>query len=799
VLKRTALIAAAALIVLAGGIGLGLTLRGGPESDGNAGADVAAHEASASVPETHRPFAVIDEYCISCHGTDKRSGRLAFDEFDVTDAVGEAARLERIVRKVRAGMMPPAGEPRPERAALDALADEIASRLDEAAAATPNPGAPVLHRLNRAEYANAIRDLLALDVDVTTLLPADDAAEGFDNIADVLVASPALIEGYVSAAMKISRQAIGDMTMLPARTVYEAPAGLDQSEHVEGLPIGTRGGLIVTHNFPLDAEYEFEIAAGAGFGFGRRSSTAPPPELVLTFDGEPAPTEDPRRFTARMPAGPVQIGVALADRAHADGVEDFYAGPPRVAGVSQLTIIGPHNATGPGESPSRREIFSCRPASPADEEPCAREILARLATSAFRRPVSEDGEEVDFLMGVYAEGRDRGGFEAGVERALAQLLIDPRFLFRIEETPDGLPDGAAYRISDLALASRLSFFLWSSIPDTELIETASEGRLSEPDTLRAEVERMLADPRAHALVDNFAGQWLHLRELEAVEPDTPAWDENLRRSLKRETELLFETIMSEDRSILELLDADYTFLDERLAQHYGVPGVRGSYFRRVALADDSPRRGLLGQGSVLTVTSVANRTSPVIRGAWILENILGSPPPPPPPGVETDLDNQAASQASTLRARLEAHRADAVCASCHNIMDPIGLSLENFDLIGAWREVDAGEPIDATGALVDGTPLDGPADLRRALLDRSASFVGVATEKLMTYALGRGLEHYDMPAVRAVVASAAEDDYRFSSLIYGVVTSEPFMMRMATARGDSGPDPSLALQSGSGE
>jgi hypothetical protein len=456
------------------------------------------------------------------------------------------------------------------------------------------------------------------------------------------------------------------------------------------------------------------------------------------------------------------------------------------------------NATGRGDSPSRRKIFSCRPAQPADEEPCAREILARLATSAFRRPVAQDGEEVDFLMGFYQQGRERADFDGGVERALAQLLIDPRFLFRVEDQREDLSLGETYRISDIDLASRLSFFLWSSIPDEPLLEAASAGRLSDPEALRAEVDRMLADPRAHALVDNFAGQWLHLRELAAVEPDTPDWDENLRASFQRETELLFETVMREDRSILELLDADYTFLDERLASHYGIPGVRGSYFRRVALDGNSPRRGLLGHGSVLTVTSVANRTSPVVRGSWILENILGAPPPPPPPGVETNLDEESATQASTLRERLQAHRADQVCASCHNIMDPIGLSLENFDLIGGWRDLDAGEPIDASGVLVDGTPVASPADLREALLDRSRSFVEVATEKLMTYALGRGIEHYDMPAVRAVVAAASEDDYRFSSIVYGVVMSEPFQMRVA-ANEEAQADQDDATLSGSGD
>ena len=503
-------------------------------------------------------------------------------------------------------------------------------------------------------------------------------------------------------------------------------------------------------------------------------------EVDVTIDGAPVTVEDHGRFRMRMPAGPASVGVALLDRERFHGVEFVYAPLRdfRSSSVRSLVIMGPYDATGPGDTESRRRIFACAPDAAAEEAPCARRSLARLATLALRRPVAEDDAKVETFMTFYEAGRAEGDFETGMQRALARLLVDPEFLFRFEAEPEDAEPGAVYPVSDLELASRLSFFLWSSLPDAALIEVAAAGRLSEPEVLRAQVERMLADPRAEALVENFAGQWLELRALDAVEPETRAWDANLRGALRQETEMLFASLIEEDRSVLDLLDADYTFVNDRLAAHYGMEGVRGGHFRRVALDDDSPRRGVLGHGSVLTVTSVANRTSPVIRGAWILENFLGAPVPTPPPGVETDLDAPDGELPTTLRERLELHRADPVCGSCHGIMDPVGLALENFDLIGGWREIDAGEPIDASGVLVDGTPIAGPADLRNALLDRSDAFVTVATEKLMTYALGRTLEAYDMPAVRTVVSDAAASDYAFSELIYGVAASTPFQMRM---------------------
>lgn len=727
----------------------------------------------------------IDRYCLNCHNDADRAGDLVLDAAVISAAAAEADVSESVIRKLRTGMMPPAGEPRPDRETLDAVAHWLETEVDAAAEQHPNPGAPALHRLNRAEYANAVRDLLALEVDVASLLPADDSADGFDNIAGVLTISPALIEGYVAAGMKLSRLAIGDLTMLPKTVVYRVPGGLDQAGHFDGLPLGTRGGLIVTHHFPLEAEYEFSIGGGGGGGGGiggrggRGGGGAPAAtSIVLNFDGEPVATQNPRRFRMRMPAGPVEIAAAVVDRSRGDGVTDYHSSRGRPGGITQIQIDGPFNATGAGDSPSRQRIFSCYPQAPADEPACAREILAGLASSAYRRPLAADAAEVDFLFDFYEQGRADSGFDGGIERALAMLLVNPRFLFRIESEPADLAPGEAYRISDLDLASRLSFFLWSSIPDAELLALADAGRLGEPDTLRGQVRRMLADPKASALVDNFAGQWLYLRALEDVAPESPDWDDNLRRAMRQETELLFEAIVSENRPITELLDADYSFVDERLASHYGIEGVKGSYFRRVELPADSPRRGILGHGSLLTVTSVANRTSPVVRGAWILENLIGAPPPAPPAGVESNLDEASIAAVTSLRERLEQHRENPTCASCHTIMDPVGLSLENFDLIGAWRTSDSGHPIDATGVLVDGTRIEGPVALRQALLDRREAFVTVATEKLATYALGRGIEHHDMPAIRAVVRSAADDDYRFESLIHGIVTSVPFQMRV---------------------
>ena len=726
------------------------------------------------------PQAVLDRYCVTCHSDRTRAGGLALEKRTVADASSDPQIWEKVIRKVETGMMPPSGAPRPERASLDGLATAAAQSIDRAAAVAPNPGAPALHRLNRGEYANAIRDLLDLPIDPTTMLPGDDSSEGFDNMASVLSVSPALMQAYVSAAAKISRLAVGDLTTTATIATYQAPRGLAQSAHREGMPLGTRGGILVEHVFPLDAEYELRVGRG-GAGFGLSAVGAEEP-VEITLDGQRVRLigrDAPRaEGPLRISAGPHTIGVAVVRKTNSYGVDDLFSELAISSGIQSLTINGPLNPTGPGDTPSRRRIFSCRPARPQDEAPCARKILSSLATRAWRRPVSASDTTVDTLLEFFDSGRKLRGFDTGIQYALARVLVDPQFIYRFERAPGGVRPGAAYRISNLELASRLSFFLWSSIPDEDLLQVAAAGRLVEPKVLEQQTRRMLSDPRAGALIDNIAGQWLLLRELEDIAPGTKEFDGNLRYSFKRETELLFETIVREDRSVLDLIDADYTFVDERLARHYGIPDIRGSRFRRVTLAGDE-RRGLLGHGSLLTVTSAGDRTSPVKRGKWILENLMGAPVPSPPTDVDTTLNETATAGAKPLsvRQRLERHRANPACASCHAIMDPIGFSLENYDLIGHWRASDGGVPVNTEGRLPDGTALSGPASVRRALLDRREAVAATATEKLLTYALGRRLEYYDMPAVRKIVRAAAADNYRFSSLVDGVVRSTPFQMK----------------------
>ena len=722
--------------------------------------------------------ATIDRYCATCHNQRVKAGGLALDTLDVSAAGREPHTWEKVVRKVRTGMMPPSGSPRPDRATLDRLAGSIEQAIDRAAASSPNPGAPGLHRLNRSEYGNAVRDLLDLPVNPDALLPADDSSEGFDNMASVLSVSPALMQAYVNAAAHISRIAVGDPTISAGVTTYIPPRNMSQTGHREGMPLGTRGGLEVTHIFPLDAEYEFRVGRAGGGLFGLAPvGTGDPVEITL--NGERVRLLDNNTRGAvrlKIPAGPQKIGVAVVRRANARGVDDLYAELANVAGVNNLAINGPLNPTGPGNTPSRRKIFVCTPESPAQETSCARRILSTLATRAFRRPVSEKDPSVDTLIGFFESGRTLRGFDTGIQYALARVLVDPQFIYRFERPPAGTKPGAIYRLSDLELASRLSFFLWSSIPDDELLKVAASGKLRDSAVLEQQARRMLADSRASALIDNLAGQWLLLRQLDDVAPVTREFDGNLRYAFRRETELLFDAIVREDRSILDLINADFTFVDERLARHYGIAGVRGSRFRRVAL--DGTRRGLLGHGSFLTVTSAGNRTSPVKRGKWVLENLLGAPVPQPPPGVETNLTETAEAEAATsIRQRLERHRASPTCASCHAVMDPVGFSLEHFDLIGKWRDTDGGVPVNANGRLADGTALDGPATLRTALLDRRDAVAATAAEKLLTYALGRRVEDFDMPAVRAVVRDAARTDYRFSSLIAGIVKSVPFQMK----------------------
>jgi hypothetical protein len=736
--------------------------------------------ATAAAPAPDAAF--LKQYCVTCHNDRVKAGALTLAGLDVAAVDGHAEVWEKVVRKLRTGMMPPDGVPKPPAEARHRFTSALEASLDRAAARQLDPGTPALHRLNRSEYANAVRDLLALDVDVAALLPPDDSAAGFDNIADVLGVSPALIEGYAAAAASISRRAIGSPTIGLDRKTYRMPGDVSQDAHVDGLPLGTRGGLVIHHTFPLDAEYDVQVGQAGGGRLGGPPAAGPrADDLYVTLDGVRVTLQGRGATRMKVSAGPHTIAAASVVRSHAAGADGVYHVETRTPGITQVTIAGPFNPTGAGDTPSRRRLLVCTPASPADELGCARTILSTLATRAFRRPVAPASPELDTALQFYREGRQRS-FEFGIERAVARILVDPQFLFRFEREPARVAAGAAYRVSDLELASRLSFFLWSSVPDDELLSAAGKGGLSTPATLERQVRRMLADPKAEALVSNFASQWLYLRELQNARPDTPEFDGNLRQSFQRETEMLFRTVLREDRSIVDLLDADFTFVDERLARHYGIPGVRGSRMRRVALAPDSPRRGLLGQGSILTVTSAANRTSPVQRGKWVLENVLGAPPPQPPPGVETNIDSDGVkAKATTLRQRMEQHRANAACASCHRLMDPIGFALENFDHAGKWRTLDGQAPIDASGQMVDGSRLDGAGSLRRTLVARADLFADVAAEKLLTYAIGRALRPQDMPAVRAITRDAAPGRYTFSSLVLGVVRTPQFQMRTKAA------------------
>jgi cytochrome c551/c552 len=737
----------------------------------------AARTSTASLPDA----AFLKQYCVSCHNARVKSGGLALDALDPLMLEGHADVWEKVVRKLRTGMMPPDGAPRPAPATRETFTASLESALDRLAARQLDPGAPALHRLNRAEYANVIRDLLALDVDVSALLPPDDSAAGFDNIADVLTMSPALIEGYISAAAKISRLALGDPSIGLDRAVYRVPGDLSQEVHLDGLPLGTRGGIIVRHTFPLDAEYDLQVAQGGGARLGGPAVAGPRAEdLYVALDGARVAIQGRGATRIRVPAGPHTLAAAPVVRTRTTGADGIFHVDARTPGITQVVISGPFNATGPGDTPSRRRVLICSPPASADEESCAKRILSTLATRAYRRPIAESSGDVQTLLEFFRAGRQTEGFEFGIRRAVARVLVDPQFLFRMEREPPGVA-GASYRLTELDLASRLSFFLWSSIPDDQLREAAVRGVLKEPAELERQVRRMLADPRAESLVNNFAGQWLYLRELKNARPDSPDFDANLRSSLQRETEMVFRTIVQEDRSVVDLLDSDFTFVDERLARHYGIPGVLGSRMRRISLPEDSPRRGLLGQGSILTLTSAANRTSPVVRGKWILENVLGAPPPQPPPGVETNLEKDPEQvKATSLRQRLELHRASPTCAACHRLIDPVGLALENFDNTGKWRTMDGKTPIDASSQMADGTKINGPESLRRALLARSDVFVTVMAEKLLTYATGRAMRPEDMPAVRGIARSMAQSGNRFSSMVLGVVRTPQFQMRTKT-------------------
>ena len=745
--------------------------------------------------------AVVDQYCVGCHNSKAKAGALALDAIETESVSQHTDAWEKVVRKLRARYMPPAGLPRPDERTYDAVVASIETSLDAAAAAKPNPGrTDTFRRLNRTEYQNAIRDLLAVELDCAPLLPSDESSHGFDNVT-VGDLSPTLLERYLSAAQKISRLAIGTPPRAPGGDTITLPPDLTQEEHFDELPLGTRGGTVVRYTFPLDATYEFQLRLQRDRN-EHVEGLYGPNGVELMLDGErvrlftvkpPPPGVDhhlvEKDVNVRIPvkAGPHIVSVAFPKEPSAllETERQPYQAHfnmdrhPRIRpAVYSVSITGPYEAKGPGDTPSRRRIFVCQPANPGEEEGCAKRILSTLMRRAYRRPVTD--ADVQVLLKFYKDGRTGGGFENGVEMALRAVLVSPEFLFRVEQDTAGVAPQTAYRISDLELASRLSFFLWSSIPDDELLDAAIRGKLKTPKVLEQQVRRMLADSRSRVLVSNFAEQWLYLRNLASSTPDMrlfPDFDDNLRQAFRRETELFFESILREDRSVLDLLRANYTFVNERLAKHYGIPNVYGSRFRRITFDKDSVRGGLLRQGSVLTVTSYATRTSPVIRGKWILDNILGSPPPPPPAVVPALKENSSGLKALPMRERLAEHRANPACAGCHKLMDPVGFSLENYDAVGRWRTVEENKPIDASGGLPDGSKFDGVAGLQRALLSRPEVFVTTFTDKLLTYALGRGVESYDAPAVRGVVRGARANDFRFSSVIMGIVSSTPFQMR----------------------
>jgi len=750
---------------------------------------------------THR--ATLDRFCVGCHRGNTPAAGLHLDTFDITSFETNGATWEKLARKLRNREMPPADLRRPDEATYNALVNYIESGRDRLAEAKPNPGRPTLHRLNRTEYGNAIRDLLALEMDVTEMLPADDIGYGFDNIGDVLQVSPVLLERYLSTARKISRTAVGDTTIPVSYQTYDVPHRLIQDDRLdEAAPVGSRGGTIVRHLFPVDGEYEISVTLARNrddeyLGLTRErkldlrlddrrlqlftiaanskkvvlgAGTAPDAHLKIRV-----PVKAGRRELAATFVKDTLVKEGIIDRVRGDDVLTYFEG------VGSITVAGPFNVQGSGNTSSRDRIFICHPSAAAEQQACAKTILSNLAHHAYRRPVSE-GETAQLLT-LYNEGARNGGFESGVRLALQKILVSPEFLFRAEVDPPGAAPGAVYKISDIELASRLSFFLWSSIPDDQLLAVAESGRLSDPSVLQAQVKRMLTDPRSQALVKNFAGQWLYLRNIARISPDQttfPNFDDNLREALAKETELLIESQMREDHPVTDLLTTDYTFLNQRLAEHYGIKGIYGTEFRRVKLEDPN-RYGLLGQASILAVTSYPNRTAPTIRGKWVLEQLLGSPPPPPPPNVPS-LKDDATAQKMTMRQRMEQHRANPTCAACHKVTDPLGFALENFDGLGTWR-TSAGPgsgPIDASGTLPDGTPFVGPAGLRDVLMKKQDMYVENFTERLMTYALGRGVEEYDYAALRKIAREAAADNQKWSSIILGIVKSTPFRMRRAS-------------------
>ncbi|HTA46347.1 MAG TPA: DUF1592 domain-containing protein [Bryobacteraceae bacterium] len=762
--------------------------------------------ASAPSSDVAAQRAVMDRYCVGCHNQKLRTGNLELDKLDLNHLPDHAEIGEKVIRKLRAGMMPPSGVPRPAPEVMNALYTWMENDIDHSAATyLPPPG---IHRLNRTEYTNAVRDILGLQVDATKFLPADDSTHGFDNIAGALTLSPALMEAYLSAAGKISRLAVGDI-QTPTQAVFEVPADTAQNYHIEGLPFGTRGGILIKYQFPVDGEYSFKVKGVTGY-FQAVLGGVKGEQLEVTVDGERvklfdwdrdiSSTTGNGKATPRIPvkAGLHAVGVTFLATNDIPGselnrpFERTMNTPGSIPGflfyphVGQVWIEGPYDAVGPGHTAVRSKIFVCNPETPKDEAPCARNIATTLVKHAFRRPATPS--DITALMAFYEDGRKGGSFDDGVEAMLQRVLADPEFVYRLEPEPANLAVGKSYRISDLALASRLAFFLWSTVPDDELIDLASQGKLREPAVLEKEVRRMLSDPRFDQLVTNFTGQWLGVRSLQTSEPVVnlfPDFDDNLRAGFKREVELFFGSIAREDRSVLDLLNANYTFVNERVAKHYGIPNIYGPQFRRVELTPDlDMRRGLLGKGALLTVTSNAARTSPVARGKWFLQTFVGISPPDPPPNVpvikDRPVDSTGNSKAPTMRETMERHHTDPVCASCHKLFEPMGLALENFDAVGMWRTIDGESPIDASGVLNDGTKVDGVASLRTWLMTHSDQFARVVTEKLMTYALGRGVEYQDMPQLRNIVRDAAQNNYRFTSVVLGIVKSPEFQMNMKT-------------------
>lgn len=736
--------------------------------------NLSAASADAKEGIDEQQWQMLENYCIRCHNFEDYFGGIAFDVMQPDQVHQDAAVWEKVIVKLRARMMPPRGEERPEPEATSQFITSLEGILDNVPAENLNPGFPAFHRLNRTEYANAVRDLLDLPFDAKAYLPADDSMEGFDNIASSLTISPALLQSYFSLAGKISRLAIGDITSSSSITTYRAAQNVSQAAQLEGFPEGTRGGISITHVFPLDAEYQLNIQRG---GNGFLPAMGANETIELSIDGVRVQLMEPgapHNLKLPIPAGPHTLTATYLHSNPVRGVDDFYSEFTASSSVASLTIDGPFNASGSGDTPSRRKIFLCRPEIASEEEACAQTILTNIATRAYRRPL--DPDSLATIMEFFRAGNELRGFETGIQYGLTRILVDPLFLIRFEIVPEGVKEGEIYNISDFELASRLSFFIWSSIPDEQLLTLASRNQLSDPAILKQQVERMLVDPKSKALVENFASQWLSLPLLDSASPVTTEFDGNLRQAMRRETELLFSSIIDEDRSILDLLDADYTFVNDRLAEHYGIPNIRGSDFRKVNIADEN-RRGILGHASILTLTSTPTRTSPVIRGKWIMENILGAPPPPPPPGVETSLEekNTAAEGPTTIRQRLERHQADPNCSNCHSMIDPLGFALENFDLIGKWRDTDTnGQPVDTETTLWYGAQMHGPQQLREALFGLQDNFTHLVTKKLMTYALGRQIEPEDMPMVRDVVRNAGEENFKFSSLVYAVVESPMF-------------------------